>query len=161
MSNEFSKTSDMLETCLSKLDAADEFEFHYSSVSGAEVTSRFGKVENIQYHDDNSLTVTCISHKKKGIASTNNLSESSIKSTIEKSKAIASFLEKDEKQGLANDNLINQLDIDCGINYPKEFTTEELIDTTIECEKAALDFDSEIFTLQPMPVCSMEGSGNK
>ena len=27
MSNEFSKTSDMLETCLSKLDAADEFEF--------------------------------------------------------------------------------------------------------------------------------------
>ena len=65
MSNEFSKTSDMLETCLSKLDAADEFEFHYSSVSGAEVTSRFEKVENIQYHDDNSLTVTCISQKKR------------------------------------------------------------------------------------------------
>ena len=38
----------------------------------------------------------------------------------------------------------NDLDIDCDINFPKEFTTDELIDLTVECEKYALNYDSKI-----------------
>lgn len=144
MSDVFSNTSHTLEEYLDNLDRSNEYEFHYSKVSGAEVTTRFGQVENIQYHDDNSLTITCIFDKKKGIASTNNLNESSIKSTINKSKTIASFLEEDIYQGLPRENLIKKTDIDCGINFPKEYTTQEMIDITTECEKSALDYDKRI-----------------
>ena len=138
MPTNFRDTSIRLKNIMDSLDKKNEYEFHFSSAYGTDVTSRFGDLENIQYHNDESLTVTCIDGKKKGIASTNNLSDESIKSTIEKSKVIASFLEPDNYQGLAKDNLIDQLDIDCKINFPKNFSTDELIEMTVECEKAAL-----------------------
>ena len=129
---------------MDSLNKNKEYEFHFNSVSGTDVTSRFGDLENIQYHNDESLTVTCIDGKKKGIASTNNLSGESIDSTIKKSETIASFLEPDDYQGLPSQNLINKLNIDCDINFPKQFTTDELINMTVECEKSALDYDNKI-----------------
>ena len=144
MTDNFSEVSTKLRNIIDGLGKTDEFEFHFSSISGADVTSRFGDVENIQYHNDESLTITCIDGKRKGVASTNNLSDESIKSTIEKSKKIASYLEADPYQGLAKENLVNELDIECSINFPKKFTTDQLIEMTVACEKSALDFDKRI-----------------
>ena len=121
MSKNFEDTSLRLKNIMDDLDKNKEYEFHFNSASGTDVTSRFGDLENIQYHNDESLTVTCIDGKKKGIASTNNLSGESINSTIKKSETIASFLEPDDYQGLPNENLINQLNIECDINFPKQF----------------------------------------
>ena len=144
MPNNFKETTKNLKEIIDNLDKKREYEFHFHSADGADVTSRFGDVENIQYHNDEALTVTCIDGKRKGVASTNNLSDESIEHTIEKSKTIASFLETDKHQGLAKENLINEFDIDCGINFPKELSTEELINMTIECEKSALEYDKRI-----------------
>lgn len=144
MPNNFKETTKNLKEIIDNLDKKREYEFHFHSADGADVTSRFGDVENIQYHNDEALTVTCIDGKRKGVASTNNLSDESIELTIEKSKTIASFLETDKHQGLAKENLINEFDIDCGINFPKELSTEELINMTIECEKSALEYDKRI-----------------
>ena len=144
MPNNFKETTKKLKEIIDNLDKKREYEFHFHSADGADVTSRFGDVENIQYHNDEALTVTCIDGKRKGVASTNNLSDESIELTIEKSKTIASFLETDKHQGLAKENLINEFDIDCGINFPKELSTEELVNMTIECEKSALDYDKRI-----------------
>jgi PmbA protein len=144
MPNNFKETTKNLKEIIDNLDKKREYEFHFHSADGADVTSRFGDVENIQYHNDEALTVTCIDGKRKGVASTNNLSDESIELTIEKSKTIASFLETDKHQGLAKENLVNEFDIDCGINFPKELSTEELINMTIECEKSALEYDKRI-----------------
>ena len=144
MPNNFKETTKNLKEIIDNLDKEREYEFHFHSADGADVTSRFGDVENIQYHNDEALTVTCIDGKKKGVASTNNLSDESIQLTIEKSKTIASFLETDKHQGLAKENLVNEFDIDCGINFPKELSTDELINMTIECEKSALEYDKRI-----------------
>ena len=144
MSESFKETSSRLRNIISDLDKNKEYEFHFNSANGTDVTSRFGELENIQYHNDESLTVTCIDNNKKGVASTNNLSNESINSTIKKSETIASFLEPDSYQGLPSENLINELDIECGINFPKQFTTDELIKLTVECEKSALEFDKKI-----------------
>tara|TARA_Y100000768_G_C23950641_1_gene670019 strand:- start:322 stop:1638 length:1317 start_codon:yes stop_codon:yes gene_type:complete len=144
MSDNFTNVSSKLKDIIDGLDKKNEYEFHLNCVSGADVTSRFGDVENIQYHNDESLMITCIDDKRKGIASTNNLSDESITSTIEKSKKIASYLEADSHQGLAKENLINELDIDCSINFPKKFSTDQLVEMTVACEKSALDFDTRI-----------------
>ena len=109
MPNNFKETTKNLKEIIDNLDKEREYEFHFHSADGADVTSRFGDVENIQYHNDEALTVTCIDGKKKGVASTNNLSDESIQLTIEKSKTIASFLETDKHQGLAKENLVNEL----------------------------------------------------
>ncbi len=144
MPDNFTDVSAKLKNIIDSLDKNSEYEFHLNCISGADITSRFGDVENIQYHNDESLTITCVDGKRKGIASTNNLSDESIKSTISKSQKIASYLEEDSYQGLAKDNLVNELDIDCAINFPKEFSTDQLIEMTIACEKSALDFDERI-----------------
>ena len=144
MSENFEDISVRLKNIIDCLDKNKEYEFHFNSASRTDVTSRFGDLENIQYHNDQTLTVTCIDGKKKGVASTNNLSGESIDSTIKKSETIASFLEPDDYQGLPCENLINKLNIDCDINFPKQFTTDELINMTVECEKSALDYDNKI-----------------
>ena len=144
MSDNFTEVSNKLKNIIDELGKKNEYEFHFNSITGADVTSRFGDVENIQYHNDESLTITCIDGKRKGVASTNNLSDESIKSTIETSQKISSYLEVDSYQGLAKDNLVNELNIECAINFPKKFTTDQLIEMTIECEKSALEFDKRI-----------------
>ena len=75
MSATFHETTNKLKNIIDGLDNKREYEFHFNSTDGADVTSRFGDVENIQYHNDESLTVTCIDGERKGVASTNNLSD--------------------------------------------------------------------------------------
>ena len=142
MSINFEDTSLGLKNIMDDLDKNKEYEFHLTA-SGTDVTSRFGDLENIQYHNDESLTVTCIDGKKGNCKHKQSLRES-INSTIKKSETIASFLEPDDYQGLPSENLINQLNIECDINFPKQFTTDELINMTVECEKSALDYDNKI-----------------
>lgn len=144
MTDNFTEVSNKLRNIIDGLKKKNEYELHFNSISGADVTSRFGDVENIQYHNDESLTITCIDGKRKGIASTNNLSDESIKSTIEKSEKIASYLEVDSYQGLPKENLIDELNIECAIDFPKKFSTDQLIEMTVACEKSALDFDDRI-----------------
>ena len=66
MPKNFEDTSIRLKNIMDDLDKNKEYEFHFNSASGTDVTSRFGDLENIQYHNDESLTVTCIDGKKKG-----------------------------------------------------------------------------------------------
>ena len=67
MSENFGDISIRLKNIIDCLDKNKEYEFHFNSASGTDVTSRFGDLENIQYHNDESLTVTCIDGKKKGV----------------------------------------------------------------------------------------------
>ena len=68
MSDSFENTCIRLKNIIDNLNSNREYEFHFNSASGTDVTSRFGDLENIQYHNDESLTVTCIDSKRKGMA---------------------------------------------------------------------------------------------
>ena len=67
MSNNFNEMSVKLKNIMDSLPKSKEYEFHLSSTYGTDVNSRFGALENIQYHNDESLTVTCIDDKKKAL----------------------------------------------------------------------------------------------
>ena len=65
MSDSFENTCIRLKNIIDNLNSNREYEFHFNSASGTDVTSRFGDLENIQYHNDESLTVTCIDSKRR------------------------------------------------------------------------------------------------
>ena len=49
MSSNFQETTEKLKNIIDTLGNKEEYEFHFSAADGADVTSRFGEVENIQY----------------------------------------------------------------------------------------------------------------
>ena len=108
MSDSFENTCIRLKNIIDNLNSNREYEFHFNSASGTDVTSRFGDLENIQYHNDESWQLHVLIRRER-YGNTNNLSDESIESTIKKSETIASFLEPDEYQGLPSENLVNQL----------------------------------------------------
>ena len=58
MSNNFNEMSVKLKNIMDSLPKSKEYEFHLSSAYGTDVNSRFGALENIQYHNDESVSYT-------------------------------------------------------------------------------------------------------
>ncbi|MBC8300323.1 MAG: metalloprotease PmbA, partial [Pelagibacterales bacterium] len=81
---------------------------------------------------------------KKGNASTNNLSEESISSVIQKAENISKNTQPDECQGLPSENYTKNESKDLEIYYPMDFKIENAIDLTNECESEAFKTDKRI-----------------
>ena len=77
-----SNYKDKLEKTIDSLDKKFEYEFNMSLSNGYSVTSRSGKVENIEHHQDMALNVSVYKDFKKGSVSTNDLSDKSINQAI-------------------------------------------------------------------------------
>src|ERR671910_1742569 len=74
--------------------------------TGLSVTVRLGEVETLEYQRDRSLGVTVYAGKRKGTASTANLSPAAVEETIAKALSIASFTTEDEFSGLPDASLM-------------------------------------------------------
>ena len=59
-------------------------QFNLAISNGVTINYRSNQVENIEYHNDTSLTVTVYDDFKKGSATTNDLTFDSIKKTLDK-----------------------------------------------------------------------------
>ena len=74
--------------------------------TGLSVTVRLGEVETLEYQRDRSLGVTVYAGKRKGSASTANLSSAAVEETVAKALSIASFTTDDEFSGLPDASLM-------------------------------------------------------
>src|SRR5678815_5244903 len=79
---------------------ATEVEAGVSVDIGLAVTARLGEVETLEYQRDRGMGVTVYRGKRKGSASTADLSASAIRDTVAKAFSIAGFTAEDEAAGL-------------------------------------------------------------
>ena len=121
-----------------------DLQFNVSISDGFTVNCRSKELENIEYHNDVALGVTVYNNQKKGTASTNNLSDTSIITTINKAIDISKNTQEDQCHGIANENCIQEASEDLGIYYPVNMNIDEVIDMTRECEISAFDSDKRI-----------------
>ena len=98
------KHKDILLNISKNLNTKYDHEFNLSVSDGFTVTCRSGNVESIEHHQDTFMSVTVYSDYRKGSASTNNLSEESISSVIQKAENISKNTQPDECQGLPSEN---------------------------------------------------------
>ncbi len=135
-------TEDVLRRCRAK--GASEVDIGVSVDEGLSVSVRLGEVESIERTRDRGLALTVFFGKRKGSASTADLSEDSIGKTVEHACAIARHTEEDACNGLADADLLAREFPDLDLWHPWDITPEEAVELALECEDAGRDFDPRI-----------------
>ncbi|GAB3027449.1 metalloprotease PmbA [Bowmanella dokdonensis] len=123
---------------------ASQAEASMSKVQGIAVSSRMQQVETLEFTNDGGLGITVYVGKRKGSASTADLSPAALKLTVEKAIEIARYTSEDDCSGLADAELIATEFPDLNLYHPVELDAEAGIAQAILAEKAGFESDPRI-----------------
>jgi PmbA protein len=123
---------------------ASDAEVGVSVETGLSVTARLREVETLEYQRDRGMGVTVYRGKRKGSASTGDLSASAIRDTVAKAFSIAGFTAEDEAAGLPEPDTLAREFPDLDLFHPWSIDPDAARDLAIACEAAALDADPRI-----------------
>jgi PmbA protein len=123
---------------------ASDAEAGVSVDTGLSVTARLREVETLEYQRDRGMGVTVYRGKRKGSASTGDLSASAIRDTVAKAYSIAGFTAEDESAGLPEPDTLAREFPDLDLFHPWSIDPDAARDQAIACEAAALDADPRI-----------------
>lgn len=141
-----------------KQQGATGAEAAFSVDNGLSVSARLGDVETVEYHCDQGIGVTVYFGRKKGSASTNDVSTASLKETVKAACSIARYASEDEYAGLPDPELLATEFPDLDLNHPWDIDAEKAIALAIECENAARHFDKAISNSEGASVNSHQGT---
>lgn len=125
--------------------------------TGLSVTARLGEVETLEYQRDRGMGVTVYRGKRKGSASTADLSHAAIRETVEKAFTIAGFTAEDEYAGLPDPDTLARDIPDLDLNHPWDIQPDQARDTAVACEAAALAVDKRIGNSEGATLSSHRG----
>ena len=111
---------------------------------GLSVNVRLREVDTIEYQRDRGLAVTVYFGKRKGSASTADLTAAAVRETVEKACAIARYTAEDPYAGLIEAQLLARDIPDLDLDHPWDVTPEQAIELARECEAAGLAVDRRI-----------------
>jgi PmbA protein len=136
---------------------ATQAEADVSLQKGLTTTVRLGEVETVEYQRDRGMGVTVYFGKRKGSASTADLSVRAVAETVEKACDIARYTAEDDAAGLADAaelaRDIPQLDLD----HPWDITPEQAVECARACEAAGRAVNSLITNSEGATVGSHRG----
>ena len=115
-----------------------------SSDAGLSVNVRMGDVETIEHTRDNGLGVTVYFGKRKGSASTSDLSGEALRETVQAACNIARYTMEDPCAGLAAPELMATQAPDLDLYHPWALEVERAVELALACEEAALTLDKRI-----------------
>lgn len=141
-----------------KHQGASAAEAAFSVDNGLSVSARLGEVETVEYHCDQGIGVTVYFGRKKGSASTNDISPESLKETVKAACSIATYACEDEYAGLPDpENLATEFP-DLDLFHPWAIDAEQAIALVIECENAARSYDPAISNSEGATINSHQGA---
>jgi PmbA protein len=123
------------------------------------VTVRLGEVDTVEYQRDRGLGVTVYFGKRKGAASTADLSRQAVRDTVEKACAIARYTAEDPYAGLIEPEALARDIPDLDLDHPWALTPEAAIEIARQCEAAGLGVDARITNSEGGTVNSQRHTG--
>jgi PmbA protein len=136
---------------------ATEAEAAISVDVGLSVTARLGSVETIEYQRDRGMAVTVYVGRRKGSASTADLSPDALRETVAKACTIARFTAEDPCSGLADADELARAIPDLELSHPWDLSPEAACDLAIACEAAALAVDKRLTNSEGASVSTHHG----
>ena len=133
---------------------ANEASVSFADGEGFSVTARNCAIETVQDYKDQSFSVTVYLDKSVGSASSNNLSESAIKATIDKAFSLSSLTATDDCNGLADKERMAPGAKDLDLYFPWNLDIKEAETMAIECEASALEYDDKVINSEGATVGS-------
>jgi PmbA protein len=132
----------LLDGCCAR--GASQAEVSCSEERGLSVNVRMGSVETVESTRDRGIAVTVYFGQRKGSASTADLREDSLESTVEQACAIAKFTEDDEAAGLADAELMATELREFDSWHPWPLDADRAVDLALACEQAGRDADARV-----------------
>jgi len=136
---------------------ATQAEADVSLQKGLTTTVRLGEVETVEYQRDRGMGITVYFGKRKGSASTADLSPRAVAETVEKACDIARYTAEDECSGLADPEELARDIPELDLDHPWDLPPEQAVETARECEAAGRKVDSRITNSEGASVSSHRG----
>lgn len=140
---------------------ADQAEAGIGASDGFSVSVRLGDVETVERDVSHSMGVTVYVKGAKGSATTTDLSEASIRSTVASACSIASFTQADEYAGLADKALMAWDYPDLDLYHPMggevQDNLRQAIALATQCEDSARTYDKRISNSEGASLASHQG----
>ncbi len=136
---------------------ATQAEADVSLQKGLTTTVRLGEVETVEYQRDRGMGITVYFGKRKGSASTADLSPRAVAETVEKACDIARYTAEDECSGLADREELARDIPDLDLDHPWDLPPEQAVETARECEAAGREVDTRITNSEGASVSSHRG----
>jgi PmbA protein len=138
---------------------ASECEADASVSRGLSVNVRLGEVDTVEYQRDRGLGVSVYFGKRKGSASTADLSRGAVAETVGKACAIARYTAEDSYAGLIEPEALARDIPDLDLDHPWELAPERAIELARECEAAGLAVDARVSNSEGAAVNSQRHTG--
>jgi len=138
---------------------ASQCEADASVSQGLNVSVRLREVDTVEYQRDRGLGVTLYFGKRKGSASTSDLSRTAVQETLAKAVAIARFTAEDPYAGLVDPEALARDIPDLDLDHPWGLTPEQAIELARTCENAGLEVDPRITNSEGASVGTQRHSG--
>lgn len=132
----------LLERC--RANGASQAEVSCSEERGLSVNVRMGAVETVESTHDRGIGVTVYFGQRKGSASTADLREESLESTVAQACAIARYTEDDPASGLADAGLMAREPRYFDTWHPWAIDADHALDLALACEAAGREADARI-----------------
>lgn len=127
-----------------KQRGATQAEVDASMNRGLSTTVRLGEVDTVEYQRDRGVGVTVYFGKRKGSASTADLSAAAVRETVEKACTIARYTAEDACAGLADPEELARVIPDLQLDHPWAVTPDEAVEMARACEAAGLAVDPRL-----------------
>ena len=138
---------------------ASQCEADASLSQGLSVSVRLREVDTLEYQRDRGLGVTVYFGKRKGAASTADLSAAAVRETVDKACAIARYTAEDPYAGLVEPEALAREIPDLDLDHHWELSAERAIELARECEAAGLAVDARITNSEGASVNSQRHTG--
>ncbi|NHB93002.1 metalloprotease PmbA [Photorhabdus cinerea] len=133
--------SQALELAKAGCDAA---EVAVNKTTGIGVSTRFGEIENVEFNSDGALGITVYHQRRKGSASSTDLSPDAINRTVQAAIDIARYTSPDPCAGPADKALLAFDAPNLDLFHPTELDADKAIELAARAEQAALQADKRI-----------------
>ncbi len=122
--------------------SADAAEVAITKSTGLSVSTRMCEVENVEFNSDGALGITVYRGKRKGSASTSDLSEKAIEQTVLAALDIAKYTSEDPFSGPAPKEFMVKEIPDLDLFHPNAIDPDSAAKIAIASERVALDTSS-------------------
>lgn len=123
---------------------SDEAEVSIIKTTGITVSSRYSKLENVEFHSNAALSITVFCEKRKGSAFLNDLHEKSIMNAIDAAIGIAHYTSPDTYSGIADKKLLAFNAINLNLFHPINLNTQLGLQLSSQAEQYALKYDKRV-----------------
>lgn len=123
---------------------ASSAEASMNRTRGLSVETRHGEVETVEFNQDGGLGISVYVGKRKGSASTADLSPAALKRTVEAAIDIARYTSEDPCAGVADAEWLEFTPPDLDLFHPADVSTAEAIARCVAAEEAAFAVDARI-----------------